>query len=101
MSLKQRAGENITVSTVAIGPTLATVDVEVIMAEFSHREGGSVFAQSAATPDAAGLAGDFEYTNGDHWRVWGQSDIKTFKMVKRTGHPDASIAVQYFGTGAS
>ena len=101
MSLKQRAGEDITVAGTAIGPTEATVDGEILMAEFSHREGGSIFAQSAATPVAAGAAGDFEYTNGDHWRIWGFDDIKAFKMVKRTGHPDAIIAVQYFGTGRS
>ena len=66
MVLVQRAGEDITVANSAIGPTSALVDNEVVMAQFNHRSGGSIHAQTLVDPTAAGAAGDYLFTPGDH-----------------------------------
>ena len=97
MSLKQLGGENITVSSTAIGPTSSEVTDEVMMAEFQLLSGGALHCQTKTTPTAVGITGDFRYGPGAIWRVWGHDEIKDFLMIALT--VNALVAVQFYGTG--
>lgn len=98
MALVQIGGEDITVAGTAIGPTTTQVTDEVIMAEFEHRSGGSIFMQTAVDPIAAGGSGDFSAEQGNRWQVWGHDEVQSFRMIRQFG-TSATVAVQYFGTG--
>jgi len=98
MTLIQIGGEDIAVSTTAIGPTATQVTAEVVMAQFNLRAGGDLHAQTSATPIAAGGSGDYLFTQGNHWRVWGHDEVLNYLMV-RVGSTNATVGVQYFGTG--
>ena len=98
MPLNRIGGEDITVSTTAIGPTATQVTNEVLMAVFAHRSGGEVHWNISVDPTAAGSNGDIDQADGDKWGIWGHDNVLNMKMI-RTGGSDGIIAVQYFGTG--
>ena len=100
MALVQTGGEDITVADSAIGPTSSLVTSEVMMAQFSHRSGGNIHAQTFVDPTAAGNLGDFLFTVGNNWRVWGHDEILSYRMI-RVGSVSGTVGVQYFGTGAT
>ena len=97
MALVQTGGEDITVSNTKIGPTAAKVVDKVVMASFQHLSGGKIFMQTFADPTAGGTNGDFEAAVTDKWNVWGHDEIRDFLMIRQA--TDATVAVQYFGTG--
>ena len=99
MSLVQVGGENLTVSSTALGPTASEVTGKVFMAEFQNKGGGPVFFNEVTTPTAAGVTGDIAMQVGARWRVWGTDAITNCLMIRI--HSDANIAVQYFGQGGS
>jgi hypothetical protein len=99
--LVQRGGENITVSTVSIGPTAATVGDETQAAMFWLKSGGKIHYNTKTTPTAAGVTGDIGRILDEKWEVEGHDEVLNFKMIKQTGEPDAVVAVQYFGSGKS
>ena len=90
-------GENIAVSSTAIGPTAAAVTSKVVMGTFWLKSGGKIHHNIASTPTAAGVTGDNGQSLDDKWEVWGRDNVLNFLMVKRTGEADAVVAVQYFG----
>lgn len=100
MALVQIDGENITVTDTAIGPSSGKVTGDIESAVFHHVSGGDINGQTKVTPVAAGAAGDSPHFLGNRWRIWGNDEIKNYKMV-RQGSVNATIAVQYFGIGRS
>ena len=92
-------GENIAVSTLAIGPTTAKVTDAVIMASFVHKSGGDIHFNTVSDPTAAGITGDFPAVATDKWEVWGHDEVLTFRMIKQTSESDAVVVVQYYGDG--
>ena len=97
--LVQRDGENITVSTTAIGPTVAKVTDEVSAALFWLKSGGKIHHNTKTTPTAAGVTGDIGRILDEKWEVEGHDEVLNFKMVKQTAEPDAVVAVQFYGSG--
>lgn len=97
MALVQIGGEDITVSSTAIGPTTTEVTDEVIVAEFQVKRGGALYCNTKDTPTAPGTNGDIGQTIGSRWRVTGHDEVLNFKMIATD--IDATVAVQYFGTG--
>lgn len=97
MALVQIGGENITVSSTAIGPTAAEVTDEVFVAEFQVKRGGALYCNTKDTPTAPGTNGDIGQGIGSRWRVVGHDEVLNFKMIATD--VDATVAVQYFGTG--
>lgn len=100
-ALVQRDGENITVSSTAIGPTAAKVTSEVMAASFWLKSGGKIHHNTKTTPTAAGVTGDIGCILDEKWEVLGHDEVLNFRMVKQTGEADAVVAVQYYGTGKS
>ena len=100
MALLPIDGENITVSATAIGATASKITSPVIMGTFWLKSGGKIHHNMKTTPTAAGATGDIGEALDDKWQIWGNDQLKDFKMVKRTGEADAVVAVQYFGSGA-
>lgn len=98
MAHSQLGGEDITVGATAIGPTAVEVTDNVVYAQFNLRSGGSLHAQTFATPTAGGNLGDFLFNVGDHWRVWGHDAVLNYRMI-RTGGVSAVVGVQYYGVG--
>ena len=90
-------GENITVSSTAIGPTTAKVTDAVVMASFYHKSGGDIHFNTVSDPTAAGVTGDFPAVVTNKWEIWGNDEIKTFRMIRQSS--DAVVAVQYYGDG--
>lgn len=101
MTLVAIDGENITVSTTAIGVTTSEITSPVRMGVFWLKSGGKIYHNMKTTPTAAGVTGDIGQAVGDRWEIWGSDALKNFRMVKRTGEADAVVAVQLFGDGAS
>lgn len=99
--LKRLLGEDIVVSTTAIGPTVATIPVGTIMASFNNREGGIINWNIDATPVAGGTFGDIGQVSNSKWNIWGKDNLIGMKMVKQTGESDSTVAVQYFGEGVT
>jgi len=100
MSLTAIDGENITVSTIAIGPTASKITRRVEMGVFWLKSGGKIYHNIKTPPTDAGVTGDMGQSLDDRWEIWGQDNVKNFKMIKRTSEADAVVAVQYFGTGS-
>lgn len=93
--------EEITVSTVAIGPTAAQVTDAVVMAIFQCVEGTAtqrIRFRINNDPVAAGTNGElaFGVDNNEAWEVWGHDNILNAKMI-RVDAADVQVAVQYFG----
>lgn len=97
MALSKVDGENITVSSTAIGPTSAKLTSRVVMGTFWLKSGGKLHHNVSTTPTAAGVTGDIGQTLDDKWEIWGLDNLRSFKMVLRTGESDAVVAVQYYG----
>jgi hypothetical protein len=90
--------EQITVSSTVIGPTASEVTPAAQKATFQHKNGGLIY-HLIGTPTENGTAGEFEQGSGDIWDLYGHDAIANFKMVKQAGEVDATIAVQYWGSG--
>ena len=101
MALVALSAETITVSTTAIGPTASKVTTKVISASFSHRSGGKLFHLTSSAPVAGGGNGEFGQNITDMWEIWGNDNIRNFKMIKQTGEADATIDIQYWGEGTT
>lgn len=103
MALRQLGDETVTVSTTAIGFTAAEINPTkpgIVTAKVYVDTGGPIRINSSSTPTADGTEGSpLVYAGGDV-TVSGPDDIKNFKMIKATGGSDATVRVQFFGTGS-
>ena len=97
--LKRLFGEDITVSTTAIGPTVVNIPSGTIMASFVCRTGGKIIWNITTIPIDTGAAGDVPQQTDDRWEIWGYDNIIDMKMIKQNGQSDQTVAVQYFGEG--
>ena len=97
MALVKIDGENIAVSSTAIGPTASKITSRVIMGTFWHKSGGKLHHNISSTPTAAGVTGDIGQALDDKWEIWGADNLLNFTMVLRTGESDAVVAAQYYG----
>ena len=99
MALRAIGGENLDVSTTAVGITASLITTKVLMVRAVHKSGGGLHHNAASTPTAAGVTGDQPMDINDEIEVWGAPDLLGIKWVKRTGEADAVVAIQTFGEG--
>jgi len=97
MALVKISGEDIPVSTSAIGPTASLLTSRVLMGIFWLKSGGKIHHNVGTTPTAAGVTGDLGENLDNKWEIWGLDNLRTFTMILRTGELAAVVPAQYWG----